>query len=321
MNEFEVISRIFAPLAGEGAFALKDDAAVIAPRPGFDLVVTTDAIAEGTDFFAFDPAGSVAQKALRVNLSDLAAKGAVPCCYLLSIALPPSITTEWLTSFAAGLAADQAAFGISLLGGDTARSEGPVSISITAFGFVPQGRMIRRAGARAGDDIFVTGHVGDSGGGLAIFKREMHALDEVQRDLLTARYRVPQPPVRFGGDRMGAFASAAIDVSDGLVADLGHLARASGVRLCLDADSLPRSGALRAFWGEGDGAIIRAATAGDDYQIAFTAASSEREKVLQAANDCSIAVTRIGKVTVGEGVELVREGRILAVPSPGYRHF
>lgn len=321
MNEFEVINKIFAPLAGDGAFDLKDDAAVIPARPGFDLVVTTDAVAEGTDFFAFDPAPSVAQKALRVNLSDLAAKGATPCYYLLNIALPPSITMEWLAAFASGLAVDQGAYGISLLGGDTARTEGPLSISITAFGLVPEGRMIRRAGARAGDDVYVTGMVGDSGGGLAIFKREIHALDEAQRDALIARYRVPQPPIAFGANYLGNFAGAAIDVSDGLIADLGHLARASGVEILIDADSIPRSDALRAFWGDEDGAVIRAATAGDDYQIAFTAPPSTRETVSKAANDCSILVTRIGSVGPGEGVQLHRQGRILPVSRPGYRHF
>lgn len=321
MDEFEVISKIFAPLAGGGAFDLKDDAAVIPARPGFDLVVTTDAVAEGTDFFAFDPAASVAQKALRVNLSDLAAKGATPCYYLLNLALPASITMEWLSAFASGLVADQASFGISLLGGDTARTEGPLSISVTAFGLVPEGRMIRRAGARTGDDVYVTGTIGDSGGGLAIFRRETHALDEAQRDALIARYRVPQPPIAFGANYLGNFAAAAIDVSDGLIADLGHLARSSGVQLRIDADSIPRSDALRAFWGDDDDAVIRAATAGDDYQIAFTAAPSARETVSNAANECSIPVTRIGSVGPGEGVQLQRQGRILPVSRPGYRHF
>jgi thiamine-monophosphate kinase len=321
MDEFQIISEIFAPLAGEGSFSLKDDAAVIVPRPGFDLVVTTDAIAEGTDFFAFDPVGSVAQKALRVNLSDLAAKGAAPHCYLLNLALPAGVTPEWLSAFAAGLAADQAAFGITLLGGDTARSEGPLAISVTAFGFAPQGKMIRRDGARPGDDVYVTGTIGDSGGGLAIFRREIHALSEAQRDLLTARYQVPEPPVTFGAEKLAAFAGAALDVSDGLIADLGHLAKASSVSVRLDADSIPRSDALRALWGESDAAVIRAATAGDDYQIAFTAAPSARDSVLKAAKDCSIQVTRIGSVEAGVGVQLLRQGRILPVSRPGYRHF
>lgn len=316
MDEFEIIGRIFAPLAGAGAFGLTDDAAIIPARPGFDLVVTTDAIAEGTDFFAFDPAASVAQKALRVNLSDLAAKGAAPHLYLLNIALPPSITPGWLEAFADGLADDQREFGISLLGGDTARTEGPLSITVTAFGFVPEGAMVRRAGAQPGDDVHVTGVIGDSGGGLAIFRREKHSLDETQRDALIGRYRVPQPPVAFGARTLRAFASAAADVSDGLIADLGHIASASGVKLVVEADAIPRSAALRAFWGDTDAGIVRAATAGDDYQIAFTADPRHRAAIAAAG-----VATCIGRVQAGQGVELVREGRILPVARPGFRHF
>lgn len=320
MDEFGIIAEIFAPLAGEGSLGLKDDAALIAARPGFDLVVTTDAIAEGTDFFAFDPAGMVARKALRVNLSDLAAKGASAHGYLLSIALPPSITGDWLKNFAEGLAQDQEQFGIVLLGGDTARTEGPLSISLTAFGFVPQGRMIRRQGARPGDDVYVTGTIGDSGGGLAIFRRETHALSETDRDALIARYRVPQPPVGFG-PFLRDIASAAIDVSDGLVADLGHVARASCVRFAIDAAAIPRSMALRHFWGDDGAALVRAATAGDDYQIAFTAAPTHREAVMTSARDAGVMATRIGRAEAGAGVELLLEGRSLPVPQPGYRHF
>jgi thiamine-monophosphate kinase len=172
-----------------------------------------------------------------------------------------------------------------------------------------------------GDDVFVTGHIGDSGGGLAIFRREPHRLSETQRDFLIARYRVPQPPIAYGANGLGSFAGAAIDVSDGLIADLSHVARASEVKLAIDADSIPRSDALRAFWGDGDDAVIRAATAGDDYQIAFTARPSERETVMKAANDCSIRVTRIGVVEAGEGVELRRREQLLPVSRPGYRHF
>ncbi len=319
MDEFRIIAEIFAPLATVPfAFGLTDDAAAIPSYPGFDLVVTTDAIAEGTDFFKHDPAGSIAQKALRVNLSDLAAKGAEPRYYLLNIALPEGMTREWLGAFATGLRADQDLWGLSLIGGDTSRTEGPLVISITAFGFVPEGKMIRRAGARAGDGVYVTGTIGDSGGGLAIFKREKHTLDETQRDYLVGRYRLPQPPLDFGAALIGR-ASASVDVSDGLVADLGHLARASGVKLTIDAAAIPRSPALHALWGDDAAAIIRAATAGDDYQIAFTA--SGHDAVMTAASEAAVTVTRIGRVEVGEGVELDLDGRNLPVPATGYRHF
>jgi len=319
MNEFDIIAEIFAPLAHHpGAFGLKDDAAVLPARPGFDLVITTDQIAEGTDFFAFDPAASVAQKALRVNLSDLAAKGAVPEFYLLVLALPQSMDLAWLQDFAAGLAEDQKRFGVTLLGGDTASTEGPLSITVTAFGTVPEGKILKRGGATVGDAVYVTGYIGDSAGGLAIFKREKHALSEPQRDDLIAHYRLPEPPVDFGA-RLRDLASASVDVSDGLLADLGHIASAAHVGMTIDADTIPRSEALRAFWGDGIEAILRAATGGDDYQIAFTASPVREAEIIAAAQ--GVTVTRIGTVTAGEGVELRHKDQVVSVPKPGYRHF
>ncbi len=310
MDEFGLIARYFAPLAKDpGALRLKDDAAFIPPRPGFDLVITTDQIAADTDFFPHDPAASVAKKALRVNLSDLAAKGATPEFYLLNLALPHSVHDAWLTEFAAGFAEDQSQFGISLLGGDTSATEGPLSISITAFGFVPQGKMVKRSGAKVADAVYVTGTIGDSAGGLAIFKRERHQLSDEQRDYLTKRYQVPEPPVAFGAS-LSDLASAAIDGSDGLIADLGHLAEASSVKIELEAEAIPRSAALRAFWGEEVEAILRAATAGDDYQIAFAGPPGLRGPF-----------TRIGKVQAGEGVTLTFKNEQIALPKPGYRHF
>jgi len=321
MDEFGIIARHFAPLAtAPGAFGLKDDAAAIAARPGFDLIVTTDQIAEGTDFFKHDPPAAIAKKALRVNLSDLAAKGATPDCYLLAIALPQDMTEEWLAEFAAGLGADQARYGISLLGGDTSATEGPLTITITAFGFVPQGRMVKRGGARPGDAVYVTGFIGDSAGGLAIFKREKHALTEIQRDHLVARYRVPEPPIEFG-KRLAGLASSSVDVSDGLVADMAHLASASGVAIDIHAERIPLSDALRAFWGEGPDAILRAATSGDDYQIAFSAPPARDGDIRAAAASAGVTVTRIGMAAAGEGVTLHHQGHPLPVPRPGYRHF
>ena len=233
MDEFSIIAKYFAPLAGEGAFGLKDDAAIVPQRAGHDLVVTTDAITEGVDFFAFDPADSIARKALRVNFSDLAAKGSEPAHYLVNLALPHSITEQWLAGFADGLAQDQNEFGVTLLGGDTGATEGPLSIAVTAFGFIPSGQMVRRSGAKVGDHVYVTGTIGDSGGGLAIFKRESHSLSDADRDSLIARYRTPQPPVAFAASLRG-IAHASVDVSDGLIADLGHIASASGVRIVVE---------------------------------------------------------------------------------------
>ena len=305
MNEFDLIARYFAPLAGEGAFGLKDDAAIVPRRPGHDLVVTTDMIGEGTDFFAADPPDTIAQKALRVNLSDLAAKGAEPAFYLLNLSLPRDVDEGWLSAFAQGLKRDQEEFSLSLLGGDM--NAGPLSIAVTAFGFVPEGRMVRRSGARAGDAVYVTGAIGDSGGGLAILQGETPALTDDERDYLTARYHVPQPPVAFAS-ALRDMAHASIDVSDGLIADLGHIASASGVRIVVEGESVPLSAPLKVLWG--DKALLRAAAAGDDYQIAFTGPPG-----------LTGPFSHIGQVVAGEGVALTLGAKEISIPKMGYRHF
>jgi thiamine-monophosphate kinase len=307
MDEFGIIARYFAPLAGEGAFGLQDDAALLPQRSGHDMVVTTDAITEGVDFFGFDPSPTIARKALRVNFSDLAAKGAAPAHYLLNLSLPHTITPDWLAGFAEGLAQDQKAYGVTLLGGDTGATDGPLSIAVTAFGFVPTGKMVRRNGARVGDYVYVTGNIGDSGGGLAIFKREVHSLADTDRDSLIARYRVPEPPVGFVS-LLRDIAHASIDVSDGLIADLGHVASASGVRIVVEGEGVPLSAPLKALWGEKT--LQRAVTAGDDYQIAFTAPPG-----------LSGPFTGIGRVEAGTGVSLLLNGRELSLPKAGYKHF
>ena len=313
-DEFSLIATLFAPLAGEGAFGLKDDAAVIAPSAGHELVVTTDTIIEGVDFFANDPADTVAKKVLRVNLSDLAAKGARPRAYLLTLALPQKTGMDWLTEFARGLKEDQVAFGLSLLGGDTSATPGPLSISVTAFGEAPIGKMIRRDGARVGDFIYVTGTIGDSGGGLAILKGEGGDSSE-----LVARYRVPQPCSTFG-IALGGIVSAALDVSDGLIADLGHIAEASNVRMMVDTERVPLSEALKSLWG-GD-AVLRAVTCGDDYEIAFTASPERDADIFALARKLDMTVTRIGRVEGGKGVVLLDgRGQEIQVSRPGYRHF
>jgi thiamine-monophosphate kinase len=318
MDEFGLIARYFAPLAkAPGALGLKDDAACIPARPGFDLVATTDQIAEGTDFLRQDPPALVARKALRVNLSDLAAKGATPFGYLMTLALPQA-DQHWLESFVRGLAEDQKIYGLSLLGGDTGK--GPLTITITAFGHVPEGRMVRRATARAGEAVYVTGMIGDSGGGLAVAENAGTGLSEIYRDHLIDAYRLPKPPVAFGA-ALSSFAAAAVDISDGLIADLGHIAETSGLGIDIAAELIPLSPALRALWGEGPDAVIRAATAGDDYQIAFTADRAQENEILAAARSTHVTVTRIGIVTAGEGVRLHYRGEELPVPKAGYRHF
>jgi thiamine-monophosphate kinase len=320
-GEFELIGRLFAPLAvgARGAFGLTDDAAVIVPPAGEELVVTTDALVEGVHFLRGDPASSIAKKSLRVNLSDLAAKGAKPISYLLALSLPDWPDLAWLEAFARGLGEDQHEFGISLIGGDTTRTPGPFTLAITALGSVPRGTMIRRAGAAVGDLVFVSGTIGDAGGGLAILKGDGASISAVARDALIARYREPSPRLSLG---LRGLASAALDVSDGLLADLGHIADMSKVRVVVEASRIPLSNALQALWGDDDKARVLAATSGDDYEIAFTAPESNRSAILKAAMDASVAVTEIGQVEAGEGTVLVDPaGREIAVPRKGYVHF
>ncbi len=315
-SEFEIIETIFAPLAtSKAALGLKDDVAILAARQGKDLILKTDAVVEGVDFLPGDPPDTIAKKALRVNLSDLAAKGAEPFGYLLTLVLRKSVRDAWLRAFARGLAADQRAFGVSLLGGDMSSTPGPLTVSITALGYVPRGKAILRSGANPGDLVFVSGSIGDSGGGLDALKKKR------RRPALIGRYRVPQPRLSLG-QALRHVATSALDVSDGLLADLGHIAECSAVHIAVDAARVPLSAALRNAWGEGEAAVLRAATAGDDYEIAFTAPAAERGKVIAAAKATGVAVTEIGWVTKGRGVDLLdKRGRPIGVRRRGYTHF
>ena len=323
LSEFALIAKLFAPLAAksEGAFGLKDDAATLRLPPGEELVLTVDALVEGVHFLHDDPAGLIAKKALRVNLSDLAAKGAHASHYLLALSLPNWIDDAWLTNFAAGLAEDQTRYGVTLLGGDTTSTPGPLTLSITALGSIPAGRMLRRAGAKAGDLVFVSGTIGDAGAGLDILQGKASNLSSDRRERLVQRYRLPEPRLALGRALVGV-ASAALDVSDGLIADLGHIAEASGVHIVIDAPLVPLSAELTSLWGEGTHGLLRAATAGDDYELAFTAPPAARDSVAEAARACGVAVKEIGRVESGAGTALVDEaGREIAVDRPGFTHF
>jgi thiamine-monophosphate kinase len=294
---------------------LRDDVALLHGSSADDLVLTTDTIVESVDFFSRDPAETVAKKALRVNLSDLAAKGATPVGYLLTLMLPKRTDLRWLRSFTKGLRADQRRYGIALLGGDLSATRGPLCVSITALGSVAKGKAILRSGAKPGDIVFVTGTIGDSGGGLAALKAK-------RRDVaLIERYRLPEPRMAFGRELRGV-ASAAIDVSDGLLADLGHLADASNVHIAIDAARIPLSAALRDLWGTGEAALMRAATSGDDYEIAFTASPKKRARVLVAAKRSRTRVSEIGVLQRGRGLSLIgSNGRPIRVNKQGWEHF
>jgi thiamine-monophosphate kinase len=322
-GEFQLIAELFAPLArgATGAFGLKDDAATIDVAVDRELVATADALVESVHFLRSDPPASIAKKALRVNLSDLAAKGAEPEAYMLVLSLAPWIKDDWLTRFTGGLASDQSEFGITLIGGDTTATPGPLTIGVTAFGTVPRGHMLRRAGARPGDAVFVSGTIGDSGGGLAILHGDGNSLSSEMRDALVSRYRVPQPRTRLG-PRLTHLATSALDVSDGLLADLNHIAEVSGTRIVVEGQQVPLSAPLRALWGSDVDAIVRAASSGDDYEIAFTAPWSEKGAINAAAQAAGVEVCEIGHVEEGEGVALLGlDGRPVTLGRLGFTHF
>ena len=322
LTEFALIAELFAPLAtAPGAFGLTDDAAIATPPAGFDLVVTTDALVEGVHFFSGDPPDLIAKKALRVNLSDLASKGCSTAGYLMALSIPEAIDMNWLRAFASGLADDQNSFGISLLGGDTTSTPGPLTIAITAMGHVPAGGMLRRSRAQVGDAVFVSGTIGDAGRGLAWLENELSSLAREDRDYLVHRFRVPEPRLELGRALVG-IGSSSIDISDGLIADLGHVAETSGVQIAIEAARVPVSPALNRSWTDPVAGLLKAVAAGDDYEIAFTAPAKMRDAVASAAEQSGTLVTEIGHVQRGAGVRLLDEsGRDIPIARAGYTHF
>ena len=248
-SEDDLIARYFAPIAGPAGLGLRDDAALLRPPAGRDMVLTTDALVAGVHFFADDPPGAIARKALRVNLSDLAAKGAQPVGFLLNLALPSDWTASWLAAFAAGLGEDAAHYGCPLLGGDTVKTPGPLTLAITALGAVEPGRMPPRFGVKTGDRLYVTGTVGDAALGLRLRLGQGPALDEADRDHLLERYLLPQPRLALA-PAMARYANAGMDVSDGLVGDLTKMLRVSGVTARVNLARLPLSRAATAVVAE-----------------------------------------------------------------------
>jgi len=322
LDEFALIESLFAPLAAGApeSLGLHDDAAVLAPEAGSELVVTTDAIVAGVHTLVDDPPDLVARKLLRVNLSDLAAMGATPAHYLMTVAIGPACDAEWMRRFAAGLAADQARFGVRLIGGDTVMTPGPFTASLTALGTVTRGRAVHRAGARPGDRVFVTGTLGDAAIGLGILENRVIGADPLARETLIARYRLPEPRVAFGR-RLAEVANAAIDISDGLVADLGHLAEASAVAIAIAAARLPLCPAVATLIGEHPEIARLPLVGGDDYEIAFTAPAACSAAIAALAAEVGLAVTEIGQVAEGAGVRVIdAEGNALVLAETGYRH-
>jgi len=322
-GEFDIIARYFAPLATDaGAFGLTDDAALVSVGP---LVVTKDVLVEGVHFLQKDQWSLVAKKALRVNLSDLAAKGAKPIGYFLGCVWPAGVKEVAIADFARGLAEDQDMFRVSLFGGDTTAhvvKGAPLTISVTMIAAPSSSGLIRRNGAKVGDEVYVTGAIGDAGLGLRALTGAIKVSTGV-KNFLADRYRLPTPRLALGGALAG-LASAAIDVSDGLLADAGHIAMTSDVAIEISAARIPLSdvaAALLEASGEGSAAIADLAACGDDYEILFTAPKSRRRSIEMASQVTKTPVTRIGVVSRGAGVRLIDEnGQIVIAQRSGYDH-
>ena len=321
-DEFETIERLFRPLAHPTwARGLIDDVAVLPSRSGHDLILTKDAIVEGVHFLPDDPLDTVAKKLLRVNLSDLAAKGAEPFGYLLACFWSERCGWPEREAFAAGLAEDQARFGVHLLGGDTVTTPGPASFSLTALGWTPRGRAVSRAGARPGDLIVVTGAIGDGLLGLQAARGEL-GLEDERIAALAMHYRMPEPRVGFA-PAVRQHAAAALDVSDGLIADLGHMAAAGGVGIAIDLEKLPLSRAATAWLEtrvDPAAALADLASGGDDYEIVMAAPPGAFDSLKRQADEQRLRLTVVGAVTQGEGVVVRHGGEVVPVDRTGWRH-
>lgn len=323
--EDSLIARYFKPIATDAnAFGLVDDAAIL-KAVGEDIVVTTDAIVEGVHYLASDPPDTIARKALRTNLSDLAAKGARPAGFVLTLALRAA-DENWLEPFARALGEDASSFACPLLGGDTVSTPGPVTISITAFGRVPEGKMVRRSGGKAGDQIMVTGTIGDATLGLDILKNGAIAQaltgDPIGREMLIARYRVPQPRNALAR-AVRDHASAAMDVSDGLAGDLAKLCAASRVTAVIDAPSIPVSAAAASLLSRGTVSLETLISGGDDYEILCTVPEAGADALADAARQAGVPLTAIGTIMAGEGLPrfLDGEGKEITLTRLSHSHF
>jgi thiamine-monophosphate kinase len=322
-DEFSLIARLFSPLTRgyEGALGLTDDAALLDGPGDSQWAITTDALVAGVHFLPDDPPDLIARKLLRVNLSDLAAMGAVPFAVLLATCFPANVDEAWLEHFAAGLNADCDAYRLVVIGGDTVATPGPLTLAVTAIGSVPRGQALLRSNARAGDDIWVSGTIGDAAFGLTVAKGGGGDLAPAWAAQLLDRYRLPSPRTDLGPQLRG-LVHAAMDVSDGLVADLGHICETSGLGARVDAGRVPLSPAAGAAMARGLGGLDKALTGGDDYELLFTAAPDRADAVAGLSEKLGLRLTRIGRMISGQGVAVVGDdGCPMRLAAGGYRHF
>ncbi len=308
MDEFSLIAKYFKPLAASfaGSLNLSDDAAIISPPENCELVITKDAISQGIHFIGSEDPALIAAKALRVNLSDLAAMGATPLCYFLALMLPKNTSKEWLEKFVGGLKETQEKFSIKLAGGDTTSTEGRISISITAIGSVPTGKALRRSGAKIGDDIYVSGTLGDAALGLELLQKEE------ENDFFINRYLLPQPRIDLGM-ALREIASSAMDISDGLVQDLGHICTASNVGAVIYSDKIPTTNNQQ---------LITALSGGDDYELIFTAPPDKKQAIEQISTSLNLPLTIIGNITNGKSLTVLdKNNNIIQIDKKGFSHF
>jgi thiamine-monophosphate kinase len=328
-GEEAIIQGFLAPLAAgyAGAFGLRDDCAAYTPTPGHDLIVKTDPIAEGVHFSADDAPEDIGWKALAVNASDLAAKGATPRAYLMALSFPAAPTRDWMQRFAQGLGDAQVAFGMHLIGGDTDRRPGPITVSITVFGEVPIGTMVRRGTAKAGDLLYVSGSLGSAAVGLAVKQdpslATAWALDTAELDELTGRLYRPQPRLGLTA-ALRAHASAAMDLSDGLAKDLDRMCRASGVGAVVRLAAVPMSAGVARVVAADPKRWSAVVASGDDYEVLATIAPENAAAFKQAARLAApdIPISCIGAIVAGSGVLLEQaDGAPLALDRTGWEHF
>ena len=329
-NEFELIKKYLSPLsqAESGAALLIDDAAVLSTKKDHHLVVTMDTLISGVHFFEITAPGLIASKCLRVNISDLAAMGAEPAYYTMSLSLPLDgeirYDTDWINNFSQGLAIEQDLYGITLIGGDTVSTPGPLSLSITAFGWVKKGHEVKRSGATAGDLIYVSGTIGDAWLGLSVLHGSELDIDQSQLGFITDRYHRPQPRIDLG-QQLSGFANSAIDISDGLAQDLGHICSASGVSAIIKTDDIPLSVPTKILVQANTKLLESLISGGDDYELLFTVPTKFQKNISRLAKELEIPLTNIGQIEHSEDKHLVTivdsMGTKIEIDSFGYQHF
>ena len=322
ISEFGLIAEHFAPLAkSPGALGLLDDGAILSIAENEDLITTTDMLVSGVHFLPQAEPEEIVTKLLAVNVSDLAAMGAKPMGYLLVTAFTEAQDNAWLSRFSKRLERDQTRYGMTLYGGDTVATPGPLCLSLTAFGTVPHGQALKRSNALLGDAIYVSGTIGDSALGLLALRDILPEADAIDQRALIERFQNPQPRFELGQALRGV-AHGVADISDGLIADLGHICGASHMGATINADEIPLSNAVQNVLKRDLSHLTSVLSGGDDYELVFTVPCESQEKVERIAKEIDLKVTQIGKITDGSGVKITNsKGGIISLELKGYRHF